>query len=82
MSHSLGNKMVNSQKTGKKTRKRVLVDRSVSDWRPVFSGVTQGSVLGQLLLLVRMNDLGSNIVSQVVKFADDTKLYSGNLFEK
>ena len=34
----------------------------------------QGSVLGPLLFLVNINDLDTNIVSKMSKFADDTKL--------
>ena len=36
----------------------------------------KGSVLGPLLFLVYINDLESNIVSNVKFFADDTMLYS------
>ena len=42
----------------------------------VLSGEPQGSALGPLLLLVYINDLDSNMVNWVLKFADDTKLYS------
>ena len=42
-----------------------------------MSGVLQGSVLGRLLLLfvIYINDLDDNITSNVLKFADDTKVY-------
>ena len=33
----------------------------------------QGSALGPLLCVTYINDLDNNIVSQVLKFADDTK---------
>ena len=56
-------------------RHRVVVDGEVSNWKPVLSGVPQGSVLGPLLFLIYINDLDDNITSNVQKFADDTKVF-------
>ena len=56
-------------------RQRVVVDTEVSNWKSVFSGVPLGSVLGPLLFLIHINDLDDNITSNVLKFADDTKVF-------
>ena len=55
-------------------RQRVCINQSYSNWAPVTFGVAQGSVLGPLLFLIYINDLDTNIVSKMSKFADDTKL--------
>lgn len=48
----------------------VLTNNFSSPMSPVVSGVPQGTVLGPLLFLIYINDLPSNILSNVRLFAD------------
>jgi retron-type reverse transcriptase len=54
---------------------RVIVDGQASNQISVTSGVPQGSVLGPILFLIFINDIGENLNSKARLFADDCLLY-------
>ena len=57
-------------------RQRVVINGVKSQWGVVKSGVPQGSVLGPILFLIYVSDISDDVSSNVILFADDTKLYS------
>ena len=50
----------------------VTLNGQYSSWAKVEAGVPQGLILGSLLLLIYINDLSENLVSNPKLFADNT----------
>ena len=75
-SNGMGNSIINwIEQWLTDRRQRVVVDGEVSSLKSVLSGVPQGSVLGPVLFLVYINDLEEGVTGNILKFADDTKLF-------
>ena len=60
-----------------KRRQAVWVGAGLSDWARVISGVPQGSVLGPLMFLIFIGDMGADLPASsntlLLKYVDDTK---------
>ena len=54
---------------------QVIVQGEESAWKPVTSGIPQGSVLGPILFVIFINDLPESVTSEAYLFADDTKIF-------
>ena len=55
---------------------QVSVNGTTSESRAVLSGVPQGSVLGPILFVLYINDIMDQLETNMLLFADDSKLYN------
>jgi len=58
-------------------KQRVTVNGKSSSWRPVTSGIPQGSVMGPIMFVLYINDLPDSLKnnSELFLYADDTKIF-------
>ena len=56
-------------------RQRVIVNGKASDWKPVTSGVPEGSLLAPLLFSMFINDLPDQVNSGCLLYADDVNIF-------
>jgi hypothetical protein len=54
---------------------QVTIEGDKSSTAKVTSGVPQGTILGPLMFLLYINDIGNDITSKIRLFADDSLLY-------
>ena len=55
---------------------RVLLNVRISHWLLIKADMLQGSILGQLLFLISINDLSNNLISNIKRFADAASIFS------
>ena len=56
-------------------QQRVCLQNCTSTWQTINAGVPQGSILGQLMFLIFINDIVKNIRGNIRLFADDAILF-------
>ena len=67
-SHGIGISIINWIEQWLTDRRQIeVVDGEVPNWKPVLSGVPQGSVLGPILCLLYINDLDEGVISKISK---------------
>ena len=59
----------------KNREQRVVLKGQFSLWKKVNAGVSQGLILGPLLLLIYINDLPYGLQTNLKLFVDDTSLF-------
>ena len=57
-------------------KQKVVINGEESTSADVLSGVSQGSVIGPLLLIIYINDLPGEVHTTVNMFADDTTIFT------
>ena len=53
-------------------KQRVALNRQLSSWASIETGIPQGSILGPLLLLIYINNLSDDLITNLKLFANDT----------
>ncbi len=56
----------------------VKVEGNRSKAVPIHIGIPQGSILGPLLYLIYVNDIGNACDGNILSYADDTTLYTSH----
>ena len=75
--NGIGGNLLNfSENYLKNRQQRVVLNGVESNWKNIYAGVPQGSVLGPLLFIIYINDLTDNISSDMRLFADDSSLFT------
>ena len=52
----------------------ILVDKVKSKFSKLVSGIPQGSVLGPILFLIYISDIGQDLTASTLVYVDDTKV--------